>query len=328
MKVWIDTRLFHIVSKSGIGKAMEHQQRAIENQESVQLVDGTKEDYDIVHFNTLFPSNVFGAIIAKMRGKRIVMHAHSTMEDFKNSFIGSNLLAPIFKRWLIFCYQLGDVVITPTEYSKALLESYPVKREIYVLSNGIDLSYFNSNNCGERKENKRKKIISVGHYIERKGLIDFVELAKQMPEYDFYWYGYTAEQLQTPSIKEALATECDNLFFPGFVDKQTLRDIYFQADLFLFMTFEETEGIVLLEVMAMKLPVILRDIPIYKKMFTDQVDVFKFSNLLECKLLIHSVLTQDVSTVINNAHQQAEKRNIEAVGQQLSAIYEHVLTKK
>ena len=35
------------------------------------------------------------------------------MEDFRNSFLGSNLLAPLFKRWLILCYRQGDVVITP-----------------------------------------------------------------------------------------------------------------------------------------------------------------------------------------------------------------------
>ena len=46
------------------------------------------------------------------------------MEDFRSSFKGSNALAPLFKRWITFCYGLGDVVLTPTEYSRRLLESY------------------------------------------------------------------------------------------------------------------------------------------------------------------------------------------------------------
>lgn len=71
------------------------------------------------------------------------------MEDFKNSFIGSNLAAPIFKKWICFCYNLGDVVVTPTEYSRKLLEGYGLKRKIYSITNGVDTEFFKPDPEGE-----------------------------------------------------------------------------------------------------------------------------------------------------------------------------------
>ena len=50
----------------------------------------------VVHMNTVFPDSVIAAFIAKMQKKKVIYYGHSTMEDFKNSFIGSNLAAPIF----------------------------------------------------------------------------------------------------------------------------------------------------------------------------------------------------------------------------------------
>ena len=53
-------------------------------------------------------------------GRPVVYYGHSTMQDFRDSFVGSNLLAPLFGRWIRFCYDLGDVVITPTPYSQQI----------------------------------------------------------------------------------------------------------------------------------------------------------------------------------------------------------------
>lgn len=39
---------------------------------------------------------------------------------------------------------------------------------------------------------KRKKvIICVGLFFERKGITDFIEVARQLPEYQFIWFGDT-----------------------------------------------------------------------------------------------------------------------------------------
>ena len=136
MKVLLYTKDYETVKESGVGKAIDHQIKAL----SLVGCDFTldeKEDYDLVHINTVFPQSVAFANKAHRDGKKVVYHGHSTKEDFKNSFTFSNQLAPLFKRWLIHCYNKGDLILTPTEYYKQILKSYNLKRDIKFVSNGI-----------------------------------------------------------------------------------------------------------------------------------------------------------------------------------------------
>lgn len=66
-----------------------------------------------------------------------------------------------------------------------------------------------------------------------------------------------------------------NLMFPGFVDEEILLGAFSAADLFLFMTYEENEGIVVLESLSTKLPILLRDIPVYNGWLEDGKNCLK-----------------------------------------------------
>lgn len=72
--------------------------------------------------------------------EKVVYHAHSTEEDFRNSFIRSNQLSPIVK-YLVGLYQkrLSDHANT---LFKQLLESYGIRVPIQAISNGIDLEKY------------------------------------------------------------------------------------------------------------------------------------------------------------------------------------------
>ena len=75
-------------------------------------------DYDVVHINTYGPRSLMLLHAAKRRGKKVIMHGHSTREDFENSFIGSNLLAPLLGNIWPTCIKRPITLITPSEYSK------------------------------------------------------------------------------------------------------------------------------------------------------------------------------------------------------------------
>ena len=257
-----------LVRKSGVGKAVEHQ-RAMLERCGVTVTDHS--DARIVHCNTVFPDAWLSAHWARLRGRKVVYYGHSTMEDFRNSFRGSNRLAPLFRWWITRCYNSGSIVITPTEYARRLLLSYGVRVPVYVLSNGVDTSFFCPSQ--ERRKAFRKKydlsdtdraVLSVGHMIARKGLAEFVELARSMPETRFFWFGYTAPEMIPAYIRRAVETAPPNVVFPGFVSPEELRDAYCGCDVFAFLSREETEGIVVLEALACGVPTVLRDIPVYE----------------------------------------------------------------
>lgn len=138
MKVLLYLEGKSILEKSGIGRALHHQMRALDLA-GIPYTTDILGDYDVVHINTYGPRSLMLLHAAKRRGKKVIMHGHSTREDFENSFIGSNFMASLFGKYLAHMYQKADYVITPSEYSKKLIQSYGVTTPIIAVSNGIDL---------------------------------------------------------------------------------------------------------------------------------------------------------------------------------------------
>ena len=303
--------------------------------EQVELTFDPQDDFDIVHFNTVFPGDYCMAKKAKRAGKKVVYHAHSTKEDFQNSFVGSNLAAPLFQRWIMKCYQTADLILTPTEYAKSVLKGYGIRNPIAVISNGVDTHTFQKNakdrevfrsRYGFRDEDKI--VMSVGLYFERKGILDFVELAGRMPEYQFIWFGYTPK-LQIPKkVRDAIHTRLPNLTFAGYVPKEELKQAYSSCDLFLFPSYEETEGIVVLEALASQIPVILREIPVYQNWLQNGRDVYKCRNNDEFWVRIHQVLQHQIPLLTDSGRERAKERDILCQAKKLKCYYNSLYDKK
>lgn len=330
MKVLLYTGDQKIVAKSGVGEALRHQKKVLEQLGWEQTSD-PKDDYDVVHINTIFPSSLLMSLKAKRQGKKVVYYAHSTMEDFRNSFTGANLAAPLFKKWITFCYNTGDLIITPTEYSRSLLtsNSYAIHRKIYSLSNGINTDFWKKDaEAGLRFREKygisreQKVAVSVGHYIDRKGILDFIEMGRKMPQTEFYWFGYTNLYMIPAKIRHAIRNAPKNVHFPGFVNREELKEAYCGSDVFLFLTKEETEGIVLLEALACEIPVVLRDIPIYEKWLWNGVDVYKGRTLQEFIDAVERIFTGKAQDLTVQGRQIACARDFTRVAGGLKKIYE------
>lgn len=290
------------------------------------------EDYDIVHINTVFPSDYRMAKKAKKQGKKVVYHAHSTKEDFQNSFTGSNLAAPFFKKWIMKCYESGDLILTPTNYSRSLLEGYGIDKPIQVISNGVDTELFQKNAL-DRESFRRKYgfrdsdkiIMSVGLYFERKGILDFVELAKQLPQYQFVWFGYSPDSQIPAKVREAVHTKLPNLRFMGYLPKEELRMAYSSCDLFFFPSHEETEGIVVLEALSSEIPVLLRDIPVYADWLEDKTDVYKGKNNGQFKKRICQILENQIPSLTANGLERARERDVAEQAKLLLNYYEALM---
>ena len=336
MKVLLYTEGLKTVGKSGLGKAIKHQQKALEN-EHIEYTLNPKDDYDILHINTYFPKSYLLAKRAKKKGKKIVYHAHSTEEDFRDGFIFCRQIAPLFKKWLIKCYRLGDVIVTPTLYSKRLLEGYKglENKKIYAISNGIEIEFFKKNKkLGEKFrqdyhiKKDEKVIIGIGLYIERKGIVDFVELAKRLPEYKFIWFGYSPLAAATKPVRDAVNTKLDNLLFAGYVEREVIREAMNGCDLYLFPTLEETEGIPIVEACACETNAIIRDIPIFDGWLEDGKNVYKAKDVDDFEKKIKDFFSGKLPSVAKNAYKVAQERDLKYVGKQLHQVYDEVLKAK
>lgn len=334
MKVLLYTEGLKTIGKSGLGKAIKHQMTALENEHIEYTLDPKDVDYDILHINTYFPKSYRIAKKAKKKGKKIVYHAHSTEEDYKNGFIFAKQTSKLFKKWLIKCYSLGDVIVTPTLYSKNLLQGYKglENKKIYDISNGIEIDFFKKDKkLGEkfRKDygfTKDDKIVmGIGLYIERKGIVDFVELAKRLPEYKFIWFGYSPLAAATKPVRKAVNTKLDNLFFPGYVERDVIKGAMSGADLYIFPTFEETEGIPIIEACACKQNAIVRDIPIFDGWLEDGKNVYKAKDVDEFEKKIKMFFDGELPSVVDEAYKVAVERDLKTVGKKLKQVYTDVM---
>lgn len=331
VKVLIYSKDYETVKESGVGKAIDHQIKALRLAGCDFTLD-EKDDFDLVHINTTLPGSVNFAKKARKMGKKVVYHGHSTMEDFKNSFIFSNQIAPLFKKWLVYAYRKGDLVLTPTNYSKNILATYGINRPIEVVSNGIDLDFWQKksedrvNFYQKYKLNPEKKsIISVGLPIKRKGIDDFIKLAKTLPDYEFVRFGKLDRALMSPEIKKEMEDAPANFHTPGYVNSEDLRQAYAGSDLYAFLTHEETEGIVLLEALATKAKILIRDIEIFEDGFVDGENIYKGKTIPEFEGKIRGILEGRLPDLSDIAYKKAEEKSIEKTGKRLVELYERAM---
>ena len=328
MKVLLYTENEKILSKSGLGKAIKHQMNALKAV-NIEYTTNPKDAFDIAHINFYGLKSYRLAKKLKKQGKKIVYHAHSTEEDFRNSFIFSNQVSKLFKKWLIKCYTLGDAIITPTEYSKKLLQSYGIKNDIYVVSNGVELKNFGHDEKAGREFRKKynfkkedKIIVGIGLYIERKGIIDFVELAKQMPKYKFIWFGYSPLIFSRKNVRKAVSTKLDNLIFAGYVEQDTICQALNGCDVYIAPTYEETEGITIIEAASCKTNMVVRDIPVFNGWLVDGKNVYMARNVNEFKNKIEEIVSGELPSLVQEAYSIAEERKSENIGEKLKNVYQ------
>ena len=162
---------------------------------------------------------------------------------------------------------------------------------------------------------------------KRKGIIDFVELAKRCPEYKFIWFGDTNRLLIPKEITEIIENHPSNVYFPGYVKGPIIEGAYSDADCFFFPSYEETEGIVVLEALASKCQVVVRDIGVFDPWLQDGINCYKGHNNEEFASIIEGCLEKTKPSTTEAGYLTAQQRSIEAVGQQLKQVYESVMQK-
>ena len=327
MSVFIYEGGFRLVRKSGVGQAMLHQREALRKAGIIargRSDDGTK----IMHLNTVFPDSLLMLLIARIRGWKVICFAHSTMEDFKASFPLSSRLAPLFRRYITFCYDRADVVITPSEYSRNLILGYGVRRPVHAVSNGVDTARFRRS--AEKADAFRRRyrfsvndkvVITAALPIERKGILDFIEIARTMADVQFMWFGSLSSRLIPKRIRRAMEDAPSNVRFAGFISQEELIEAYSGADGFLFMSHEETEGIAVLEALSCGIPAVLRDIPVYSDLRERETGIHLFRSMDECRSCLREILDGGSDDAACLEREVAEERDLGMVGRKLRAIY-------
>ncbi len=336
MKVCLYLENPNLYRGCGIWKSFEHQEEELKLS-GVEYTKDPLEDYDILLVNSTWLKSYLAIRKARRKNKKVIVYAHMTAEDFRDSMIFSNPLSKILKIWLNFLYSGADLILAPSEYTKNLLKSkYPrlTNKNIVVLSNGVDTVKWNPNISRARQFRKdfnlnKPIVLGVGMFFARKGILDFIAVAKKLRDFDFVWIGkYNRKIANNKEINRALENAPENFKYVGYV--KDILGAYSASDVFFFPSYEENEGIVVLEAAAMKRPLLLRDIPVFKSYLEENKSCIFGKNQKEFTKALENLMENKQKRVElgREARRIAAERDLKKNGERLKKILKEVLLEK
>ena len=230
-----------------------------------QLAD-TK--YDILHIQTPFIAHYVGVSLAKELNIPRVATYHTYFEEYLYRYI------PFLpKAWMksiarhytkIQCNDL-DAVLVPSNAMKNVLNQYGVDTFTEVLPTGIELHKFvNGDGAKFRRDYNipldRPALVFIGRVAYEKN-IDFLlhvisSVRRTIPEVLLVIAGEGPALAHLKNLTAKLRLH-DNVLFCGYLDRSSeLLDCYASGDAFVFASNTETQGLVLLEAMALGVPLV------------------------------------------------------------------------
>lgn len=291
--------------------------------------EGLPVDCNIVQFNTPWLRSVWLMRKMKRQGKKVIVYAHTTAEDAQGVF-WMNRYLPI-KRYLRWAYSQADLVLCPSEYTKGLLQKYPVTTRLEVITNGVDADRFQFSE--ENRQALRQRfnlqglvIFNVGLVIPRKGINTFIDLARAFPNQQFIWFGkiYSAA-VAAQNLPKDLPK---NAQFPGHVEN--VEATYSAGDIFVFPSLEENQGMVILEAASIGRPILVRDIPVYEGWLHHEQNCLKAKDeadfAVQLKRLIDDPALRE--RLAANAKTMAQHHSLAAVADRLKEMYASLLDER
>jgi glycosyltransferase involved in cell wall biosynthesis len=268
-----DMLFFKYIGCATVAKTLYRQ---LETMDGLEISwKGFPDNDDIVHYHTFGPFAMLNRKLAK--GKK-VLTAHST----PRINMGNIALAKMINRRYPKIYRKFDHLITISgpchEEVAAILPEMPITN----IPNGVNREYFKKDRQKgiEFRElhgiaDGQEVVLSVAQLTPRKGLYDFLALAKLHPEKTFVWIGgfpYGALSKDWMRIRRLKRRCGSNLVFPGYIGDIVAP--YSAADVFLMPSYAETFGLVILEALSCGLPVVARDIPEFREIFGNAILYF------------------------------------------------------
>ncbi|WP_410872019.1 glycosyltransferase [Nocardia sp. A7] len=253
-----------------------------------RLIDAAlrARDIDIIHSLTTYGAGIAGIRAARRHGVPLVQTMQSRDDTVIEKYSPAPYLAAWMMRWvhglfvplrrqppcaddsrtarlawrpLIAQAQAADRVIVPTNHFARRLADRGVDRPIHVVSNGIDDALLDRVRHGRgaaRNTDAPLRVLWCGRLSAEKRPIEAIQVVGLVPDctLDIYGSGPLADR-----VAAAAADLHDRVRLHGRVDQASCLAAMGAHDLLLLTSDCDTQGMVLLEAVAMGLPVLYCD---------------------------------------------------------------------
>lgn len=226
------------------------------------------ENYDIIHVQTPFVAHYLGLKLSRLMRIPCVETYHTFFEEYLYHyipFLPRSLMRMVARRFSRHQGNSLDGMVVPSRPMMEVLRDYGVKTTAEVIPTGLEPESFRlGDGDGFRGRygiaQDRPVLLFLGRVAHEKNigfLLQVVNRVRQdIPDVLLLIAGEgpAREGLQRDVSDLALT---GNVSFIGYLDRHTeLNDCYHAADIFVFSSRTETQGLVLLEAMAQGVPVV------------------------------------------------------------------------
>lgn len=218
-----------------------------------------EEDFTVIHAHDWL-SYPAGMKAKKVSGKPLIAHVHAIEYDRSHEAGVNRQICAIEKAGL----EAADKVIAVSDYTRHRINEFyhiPLNK-IEVVHNGIkyEKKPTPKPTLKSIKSGGKKMVLFVGRITYQKGVDYFIEAAYKAlqinPKIVFMIAG-SGDMMYQIIEQAAHFGISDKVFFPGFLRGQDLEDIYRAADLYVMPSVSEPFGLVALEALSLKVPVIV-----------------------------------------------------------------------
>jgi len=227
-----------------------------------------RENYDLIHIHTPFVAHYLGLRLARELKVPCVETYHTFFEDYLHHYlpwipklIARGMARAISKRQ---CNAV-DAIVAPSAPMLSVLRAYGVKAAAEVIPTGLqEHSFRDADGTAFRVKYDiplaRPMLLFVGRVAFEKNISFLLEmtkvLIKQHPDALLVVAGQGPAEKSLHKMAADLGLD-NNIKFIGYLDRNTeLNACYQAADIFVFSSKSETQGLVLLEAMAQGTPVV------------------------------------------------------------------------
>ncbi|HOJ45254.1 MAG TPA: glycosyltransferase family 4 protein [Bacilli bacterium] len=259
------------VPGQGVGSAFLEQVALVKESDKFKVLINAKVKADIVHVHSL---NLRYYLRLNQKTPSVV-YCHLLPETLDGSIKLPKLIFRLFKRYVVRFYQKADWLVVVNPIFIEPLVKYGVKRErIVYIPNYVDQKDFHI--LANRDELKATygvtgfTVLGVGQVQTRKGVLDFIETARRLPDMSFVWAGGFSFKGITDGykeLKEAMETAPKNVKFLGIIPREKMNEVYNIADVMFLPSFNELFPMSILESIQLDLPFLVRDLDLYEPIF-------------------------------------------------------------
>ena len=238
--------------------------------------------FDIYHMHTVNPRYRI-----RFNKKHVnVAYVHFIPSTLDGSLKMPKLIFKVFKKYVITTYRKADeIVVVNPAFIPPLMELGIKKENITYIPNFVDHEKFHRISDAERNALRDKYgiprdkfvVMGCGQVQTRKGVLDYVEVAKRNPDKVFVWAGGFSFGKMTDGYKELKAimdNPPENVKFIGIIPRVEMNGIYNLADMLFMPSLSELFPMAILEAVNSQKPVLLRDLDLYEEILIKDKDCY------------------------------------------------------